>query len=96
MVAAGAIVGALRALEGDAGPSVLGIASLSGAAAGGVAGVTIALCPLFNPETLSRVLLIHYAILFGTMGIIGGLCGMAGGLAAGLLVRCWRRTRDSQ
>jgi hypothetical protein len=94
MVAAGAIVGALRALEGDAGPSVLSIASLSGAAAGGVAGITLAVCPLFNPETLGRVLLVPYVMLLGAMGIIGCLCGGVGGLAAGLLVRRWRRPRD--
>lgn len=89
MAGAGLLVGFVHAIERRPDLSAIGAASMSGTAAGGVAGVTMVLCPLFGPDTLMSIPLVPLVLLVGVMGTYGCLCGFAGGLVAGLMVRQW-------
>ena len=95
MAAAGAVVGAVCAMEQDANAPLVAIACVSGAAAGGIVGGTIAVCPLCDAETVASVRLATFVMVLGGLVVFGGLCGAAGGLAAGLLVREFRQPPPS-
>jgi hypothetical protein len=93
MAAAGLVVGLVRTAGRDTDAPVLGFAGISGAAVGTVAGATMALCPLLDPDMLMTVRLVPVVVALAAMATYGCLCGSAGGLVAGLMIRDWRQQR---